>query len=120
MASVITTKHTLLQVEQPVGFSLQPSRSQIALTLSANTPVDIAVADLEDIDGNLPTYLNFASTGVFFVLWNGSGAAVPAVNDLTGEAPELTPSLRKINGITSFSVVSATAVTVQIGLYIGT
>jgi hypothetical protein len=118
MASAITTKHTLLQIEYTRGFALQPSRSQIALALTANTPVDIDIADLADIDGKIPTYLNFGCAGVFFVKWNGSGATVPTT-DLTGESAEITPSLRKIDGITSFSVVSADAVTVQIGLYIG-
>lgn len=119
MASVITTKHTLIQVEERTGFALQPSASQIALVLTANTAVNVSIADLEDTAGNLPTYLNFAGNGIFYVKWNGTGATVPATTDLTGEAPEITPSLRKIGGISSFSVVAPDAAVVQIGLYVG-
>ena len=120
MASVITTKHTLLQIEEGNAFALQPSRSQIFFALTANTPINVLVSDLADVDGKIPTYINFGGTGTFYVLWNASGASVPNATNLTGEMPEITPSFRKINGITSFSIVAAQTTSVEAALYVGT
>lgn len=119
MASAITTQHTLIQVEESNGFALQPSRSNIFFALAANTAQNILISDLEDIDGHLPTYLMFAGTGVFYVLWGATGATIPGTTTLTGATAELTPTLRKLGSITQFSIISDAAVNVTVALFKG-
>lgn len=115
----LTTETQLLQVQEAQGFAVNCPSSVIALALSADTPVDIDLTDLEDATGALPTYAIFSATGNFYVLWNDTGAAVPTT-DLTGAAPELNPSVRKLtNSITQFSVVAPASCELTIALYRG-
>lgn len=99
-------------------FALTPPTAINNYVLSANTAVDVTVSNLTGANGLVPNYFVFASTGDFWIKWNGSSAAVPSVTVTNGSGLELNPSVRKIGaGITSFSIVSASACIVQIGLF---
>lgn len=120
MASVITTKHSLIQVNESKGFALLASASNVILRLAANTAQNILISDLADVDGNLPTFLNFnAVGGDFYIVWQGTNAAIPSSNQLAGTSGEFNPALRRVGSYTQFSIVSASAMSVGIGLFVG-
>lgn len=107
-----------LSIRDNTTFGLTPPTAINNYVLEANTPVDIDISDLEGANVISPNYLVFAANADFYVKWNGTGAAVPSSNITDGTGVELNPSVRKIGaGITSFSMVSATACIVQIGLF---
>ena len=106
----------MMQVDETKGFSLVPPTSTNNYLLSP-TAIDVTIADITDVNGVKPNYMNFSANGDFYVKWNGTGAAVPAANILTGASPELNPGLRVISGITSFSVVAPTATNLTVNFY---
>ncbi len=116
----LLTEHTLIQIQLNKSFAVQPSRSNIILSLVANTFVDLDFAtDLADVNGKLPTFINFSSLGDIYVGWNQTGITVPSTSILDGTAPEINPGLRAVAGKTSLSIVSATNCNVQLALFVG-
>ena len=108
-----------MQVQEAQGFAINCPSSVISRSLSAETAVNISVSSLADANGTLPTYLIFAGTGNFYVLWNGADAEIPG-NISDGTAPELCPSVRKItNSITQFSIIAPADMILTISLYKG-
>lgn len=107
-----------LTIRDNITFGLTPPTAVNNYVLTANTPVNITVSNLTGANGLVPNYFVFASNADFWVKWNGSGATVPSSTVTDGTGLELNPSVRRIGaGVTSLSIVSATACIVQIGLF---
>lgn len=103
----LTTATNEFRVRDNNTFALSPAKSINAYQLVANTPVNINVSDLTDANSKKANALIFSCTGNFYILWNGSNAAVPSSNITDGTAPELNPSVRRLGGnITQFSIVA--------------
>lgn len=96
-----------LRIRDNTTFALTPPTSINAYKLVANTAVNISVSALVDANSKNANALLFSSTGKFYVLWNGTGAAVPSSSITDGTAPELNPEVRRIGGgMTQFSIVA--------------
>lgn len=103
----LSTPVSQMNVRDNATFALVPPSSVNAYKLVANTAQNINVSALTGSNGITATALVFSCNADFYVLWNGTGAAVPAANILTGASPELNPTIRHIPAsITSFSLVA--------------
>jgi hypothetical protein len=63
-------------------------------------------------------YVSFVATGNFYVKFVASGtAAIPAANVTDGSSSTLNPSVRRIEDLTSFAVISAVGTVVQVSFF---
>ena len=114
----LTTNTDSLQVRNDLGFAISPPTSILVYVLAAGVARDINIAtDFIDAGGKRPKYMDFKSSGNFYVKWEGAGAAVPTVDITTGEGVELNPGLRLINSTSSCSIVSPNDAIVTINLF---
>lgn len=86
------------------------------LVLAANTAKTYDLAALRVAAGlkvGQPMFLIFASDGPFWANFNGTTAAVPAADILTGAGPEYSPNQRYVDNVEANSTISfiATATT---------
>ncbi|HYH18755.1 MAG TPA: NAD/NADP transhydrogenase alpha subunit-like protein [Azospirillum sp.] len=88
---------------------LSPSDTRYTVMLAAGVPKGIPVpAGAASVV--------FSATGPFWVQY-GAAAALPAADDLSGSAPELSPAARRINGIASLGLVAPEACAVALSFF---
>ncbi len=102
-------KNISLYVEAVRESAFNTSDYNNAYVLVANTAQTVTVPS--DVQ-----YVSFAATGNFYVSFTTT-AVVPTVTDETGGVPELNPTIRRISGLGSFSVVSDSTPTVIVSFY---
>ena len=102
----LSTVTNQLQVRDNATFALTPAKSINAYKLVANTAINVAVSALVDANTKNANCVIFSCNADFYVLWEGDNAAVPAGSILTGLSPELNPTIRRIAGLTKFSIVA--------------
>lgn len=92
-----------------VLYAPPPSDTRYAIVLAGGTAQTVTV----------PTganYVVFAARGEFWVNY-GTTAAVPAINNVAGNAPELNPVAKRVTDQATFSIVSAAANIVTLSFF---
>lgn len=114
----LSTTINQMSVKDNATFALSPPLSVNNYVLTANVAVNITIANITDANGIKPSALLFSCTGNFYVLWNGTGATVPAVSITTGAGLELNPAVRHIGAVTTqFSVVAPVDCVLTLAIY---
>jgi len=89
------------------GLLISDNRNTLVLT--ANTAESIAVPEGAQI-------ALFSATADFWADYDNT-AIVPSVDITNGTAPELNPTLRRLNNVSNISLISASAAKIQISFY---
>jgi len=85
------------------------SDSRHVLVLSADVAKSIAVPSGASI-------ILFSANQDFYADYDNT-AVVPTTDITTGAAPELNPTLRRLNNVTNISLISSSAAKIQISFY---
>lgn len=88
---------------------LEPSDTRHVIVLAAGVAKSVAVP------AGAGTVL-FAATGPFWVRYGGA-AALPAADDLSGQAPELSPAARRVEGVATLGLVAPADAIVSLAWY---
>lgn len=83
--------------------------------LAANTAETETVPT--GVTGGTAAYVVFKCDADFWVCWSGSTAVVPAADVTDGTGSELNPTERYIGGVTTYSIISASASSISMAYY---
>jgi hypothetical protein len=106
-----------LTISQDFGYNAAKG-SVDSFLLTANTAKTITVPTFTNLAGNQTPAHNCVinADANIWVNW-GTTATIPAGDTVNGTGSELNPTARTLSGVTSFSIISASAAKVSIAWY---